>query len=243
MLDMFKSFDAQLDSGDVVSNFTKVVVDSDAYVAKISNAFLSTSAKGANYLRVTLELLKNSNDEPVSGEITDNIFFTNREGKFTYTTKANKESLLPGAQLFNDLTSIILGKSLNELNDDDLTTAAVDLWSSQSGKAEPTKVTVIKSLIDSQITVGINKVKRNKYSNGNLTNEVNYENRINKFFDADTKASKTELLTKSNELSAYDNWLKRNKGKEINEYTAIAVSLDDTQSTAVNANLEKLFSK
>ena len=211
------------------------VLDTDIYHCKIKTAIIS---KAGSSLAKNVTLLLDYKGR----EIRQQIWVSNRDGDVTYKDKQTKEDKnLPGFNQINSLCLLVAGKSLGDMDVEELT---VRLYDFESKKEIPQAVNCLTALHGEMVNIAlqrqtVDKTKLNETTKQyDATGEVRDQNEIIKFFAADKLVTISEVaefikglggnfddeVSNGNVLKAInkmgdeqgnyaDKWLDRNKGE------------------------------
>lgn len=207
------------------------VLESDIYPAIISMAYKGESRTGARYVHLILDINGHEHSET--------IYITSGEskGKLPYYEKDGKKYALPGFNIM-DAVVFIATKGDKRINSANLKfePKVIDVWDNSEAKKVKKEVQTLSDIIGKEITVCIQKVKKNKYSNGSLINESREENNIVKVLTSKLKTM-TEQINKENPVFS-EKWLDKNKGvtkdlfKEVNSASNSNSSVFDNVSVS-----------
>lgn len=196
-------------------------LDSNAYPATITMAYMSESEGGATAVNITA---KTRDDK----EIRAAIYVTSGRAKGQKTTyeRDGKTYPLPGFLLVNSLCQLATGKEISQLETEE---KVIKLYNFDSKAEVPTKVPVIVELLQKEIVIGLLKQTVDKSAKNDAgvyvaTGETREENEIDKFFcarDGFENLTLTEVKTKAagGEITEpfYNGWLEKNKGQIRNK--------------------------
>lgn len=190
------------------------VLDSDIYVMKIKDAYLTKSNGGA-----TGAVLIFDND---GSEFRQTLWITNKEG-IPYFEKDGKKRPLPGWALLNDLTLLVTDTPLENALDDTKEQAKM-VYNVETQKEEPQNLPTLVNLIGKETMLGVLKVteyKREQGGDGKWydSSETRTINTIDKFFDPQTQATLNEIETYEGpedefQPRTHNKWLSKWQGKE-----------------------------
>lgn len=157
-------------------------------------------------------------------KITDRQYITSGDAKGNkpYYEKDGKKLALPGFQHVDFMVGLLLGKSLVELDEQQ---ATLKLYNAAQGAEVPTEVTTYPELRGLKAKVGIKHIRQNKQvKQGNNyvpSNEEQSINEIDKYFDAETGKTSTEL--RANDDAAFINkWSEKFAGQVVDTYKPVA---------------------
>lgn len=142
--------------------------------------------------------------------------------KFTYTDKnSGEERPLPGYSQINSLCMLAAGMPLNKMNPEK---KVVGIYDYDEKKELPKETPVLMDLKDTKISIGVLKVledKQSKNSEGVYVSngETREVNRMDKFFQVDTRATLTELSAGEDSGKFAGKWLTKNKDLVKDETT------------------------
>ena len=174
------------------------VLPSGLYTAHIKSAYGGTSAKGAMFVRLSLE----SNDQ----SFDETIYVSNREGKYTYH-KNGKDYGLPGFNIMNAICAMVTGK---ELSEQDVESKKVKAWDPDQKKETIQDVPMLVDLIDGVVILGVLEVVEDKY-NGQ-PGETIRKNTIDAVFHEESRQTYSEA-SRGEDAKFIDTWEKSNEGK------------------------------
>jgi hypothetical protein len=199
------------------------LLDSDAYPATITMAYMSESEGGAKALNITAMTEDGK-------EIRGAIYVTSGRAKGQKPTyeKDGKTYPLPGYLLVNSLCQLATGKEISQLETED---KVIKLYNYEAKAEIPTTVPVVVELLQKQVVIGLLKQivdKTKETSPGSKvyvpTGETREENEIDKFFcarDGFENLTLTEVKTKAagGEVAEpfYASWIEKNKGQVRNK--------------------------
>lgn len=224
-MSIFGNMDLNVDRGTVSEGFTKTILSTGAYAATVITATVINSAKSAaKGVRVTFDI------EGVF--ITETYWFSNKEGKSTYTNKEGKAVLLSGARFLDDLSLVATGKRLNEQTTDE---RYVDAY--ENGKKVPKMATVLTSLLGTEVIALVRKIRRNarEQVNGEWV-DTNNETFVNEVFSTVSKTSKksgAEILT-NEEPTFFGKWVANNPETKVVDQYEVKAGLPTGSNTSNN---------
>jgi hypothetical protein len=196
-------------------------LESDAYPATITMAYMSESEGGATALNITAMTEDGK-------EIRGAIYVTSGRAKGQKTTyeKDGKTYPLPGFLLVNSLCQLATGKEISQLETEE---KVIKLYNFDAKAEVPTKVPVVVELLQKQIVIGLLKQTVDKSAKNDAgvyvaTGETREENEIDKFFcarDGFENLTLTEVKTKAAggeiEKPFHADWVEKNKGQTRNK--------------------------
>ncbi len=184
-------------------------IPSDVYEATLKTVYAGQSQRGAQNLTIIYE----ANDR----EISEVIYFTNKDGENFYKNKQDpkKKSPLPGFTTVNDLCLLATGFPLKEQKSE---TKTVKVWDWESRKEIPKPVECLTALHGKAIDLGVLEICENKQKANDQgvyvpTAETRMKNEINKIFHSDTKCTVLELRNGIEKGEVITTWRDRNQGK------------------------------
>ncbi|WP_299198236.1 hypothetical protein [uncultured Amphritea sp.] len=163
------------------------LVNSGVYDATVKMAYITpASSSKAQCMNIVLE---------VDGkEVRERVWFTNREGKPTYT-KDGKKFMLPGYETINDLCLVTTGHPFSEQTVEEKVIKVYDY----EAKGEVEKaLPVVTSILTKPLLAGVLMVRENKQEKNSAGDYVNIAetrdfNEFDKFFHKDTRKTVPEL--------------------------------------------------
>lgn len=166
------------------------VLESGIYNATISLAYLSTVASGATGLVLQF---KTEDDRVIRS--TQWVVSGTAKGCKNYYERNGKKNYLPGFLIANSLAKLTTGKEISELDTDE---KVINVYNPEAKAEVPTKVPMITELLGKEITIGLIKQISDKSAKGDdgqyhPTGETREENEIDKFFNAESKLTTTEI--------------------------------------------------
>jgi len=199
------------------------VLESGAYLAKVTLAYVTKSNGGATGL-----VLKTKTAD--GRDINQTLWMTagTAKGGKNFYEKEGVKHYLPGFIAANALSVLTTGKDIAEL---DTETKVVKVYSSEAKAEVPTKVEVVVDLLGKDIIIGLIKQTVDKTVKGaddkyESTGETRDENEIDKFFRAEDKLTTAEIRANASEPAFYNTWgakwngVTRNKAKGVAAGTA-----------------------
>lgn len=207
---------------------SRYVFPSDIYNAIVKQAYLTQAKSGARALTIILGIQDK--------EYSETIYFTNREGKNSYT-KDGKTYGLPGFNLLNAISFLCCGKEFKQAGKDSCEEKVVNIYNFDIKKEVPTSVPVIMDWIGKPIAVAlidqlVNKQEKNGQGEYRAVDETREENRISAVFSPDTHKTYTETKNDTEAKFCHE-WLKKYKtGEPYNRVkkTGIAPSSNNNPS-------------
>lgn len=187
------------------------VLDSGSYDAKITAAYVTTSAKGAMAINLVCDI--------DGREYREQLWITNSKGEnYFINKKTNSRVPLPGFTIVNDICLCTVGSDLKEL---DTTPRVFKIYDYDTKQEMPKEVPTITDLMGKEITLGILKqiVDKNvKNDAGDYvpSGETREENVIDKVFHCETKMTVNEAKDGKKEASFHAKWLAKNEGQVRN---------------------------
>lgn len=190
-------------------------VDTAIYTGTVKLAFAkksqSSDAQGVEY-HIDLKM-------PSGGSFTfrETQWVTNRNGEHTYQDKQDptKKHLLPGYQMIEALCLLTTGVPLSDQN---MAEKVFNLYDFEARKELPKSVPVLVDLIGKPITVAVVRQtvdQTTKDSNGvyQPNGKTRDENLADKFFQADTNLTTSEIRQGVESAIFAPAWETKNKGK------------------------------
>lgn len=145
----------------------------------------------------------------------------NAKGCKPYYERDGKKFPLPGFSQTDNMVKFFLDKPLTKLNEK---LATIKIYNSDQQKEVPTEVTVYPELRGLTAKVGLTKVRQNKsVKQGNAyvdTNEEQFINEFDKFFDFDTGCTKTELTAKA-EAAFIEKWKEKYENQVVDKFKEV----------------------
>lgn len=157
-------------------------------------------------------------------KITDRQYITSGDtkGNKPYYLKDGKKLPLPGFSHVDFMTNLLADKNLIDLEEQQ---ATLKLYNGAQGKEVATEVTTYPELRGLPAKVGIQKIRQNKQAKvGNSyqpTNEEQVINQIDKYFDAESGRTGTEIKAKG-EAVFINTWSKKFANELVDNYKEIA---------------------
>jgi len=166
------------------------VLESGIYNATVTLAYLSTAASGATGL-----VLQFKTEDARVIRSTQWVVSGTAKGCKNYYERDGKKNYLPGFLIANSLAKLTTGKEISELDTDE---KVINVYNPEAKAEVPTKVPMITELLGKEITIGLIKQISDKNAKGDdgqyhPTGETREENEIDKFFNADSKLTTTEI--------------------------------------------------
>ena len=205
------------DDGDSLGGFS--LLESEAYIMNIKQAFIITSPKGATGVSFEFTGANNS-------MLNTTIYVTSgtaKGGKNYYIRKDKNTGVetkhyLPGFNQVQAICQLTLGKNLQELAG--MTDKKhLNLYDKTAGKKTPTEIDSITPLIGQDIALGILKqlVDKNELDPATGTykpsGKTREENEVNKVFHAITGLTFLEAKANATEPKKLAEWRALNAGK------------------------------
>lgn len=183
------------------------VLESGIYSGTVKAAYV-LPGDGAMGINLILDL--------AGREYRETIYITTKNHEnFFINKKTGNKVPLPGFTLINDLCCLALKKPLAQIETEEKIFKIYD----KDAKAElPKSVQTITELTGKDIVVGIlhtkeDKTQKNAEGKYVPTGEFRDVNRIDKFFDAETKCTVNELSANKTEPEFLNKWIEKNAGK------------------------------
>jgi hypothetical protein len=157
-------------------------------------------------------------------KITDRQYITSGDSKGNkpYYEKDGKKLALPGFSHVDFMVGLLLNKSLVDLDEQQ---ATLKLYNAAQGSEVPTEVTTYPELRGLKAKIGIKQIRQNKQvKQGNSyvpSNEEQTINEIDKYFDAETGKTSTELRA-NDEAEFIKKWCEKFEGQTVDTYKPIA---------------------
>lgn len=182
-------------------------LETDAYLAKIKNAYVTMSKNNAMAVNLVCDI--------DGREYREQLWITNAQGQNFYTSKTGGRVPLPGFTVLNDICLCGVEKPLSQL---DTEPRVFKLYDYEAKTEMPKEVPTIIDLLDAEIILGITKQvvdKTVKDANGNYvpSGETREENVIEKVFHAETHKTVNEATSGIATAQFYDKWIAKNAGK------------------------------
>lgn len=169
-------------------------LDTDIYVGILKVAYAGKSDKGANFLQIIVEQVRNLNTGATVSDYRETAYFTNKEGSPTYE-KNGKEFFLPGYTVASDLLFMTTG---TDLTDAVFEEKVVNVYNFDEKKELPKSVMVAIEAVGQPVMFAIKKTiepKQTKGADGKYVNtgETREENSIEKVFHPEFKLTMLEI--------------------------------------------------
>lgn len=191
------------------------ILEGGASVFKIEAAYTQKAKSGA---LMFYTMLVNGDGQKLTD--TQCVASGDTKGNKPYYEKDGKKIPLPGYSHVEFMSDLILGKKLSELQSQE---ATIKLWNKDQGKEVPTKVTAYPELHGKKVMVGVKKIRDNKMTGPRYdipTAEERVYNEVDKYFDAETGKTKTELRGGS-DAEFLSKWRDKYEGKLVDNYTEV----------------------
>ena len=197
------------------------LIESGIVDFRIKTAFVVESSKGSKGLSLYFE----GKDDNSQYRETFYVTTGTEKGCVPYweNKKTGEKHSLKGYNLANAVCLLAAGVELSELETEN---KMIDLYSKEDQKEVPTEVEMCIELLDTEISIGILKVRENKNEQDPKTgdwlptNEERLTNQIDKFFDSESHMTVQETLdaaenglTYKEEDLFYTKWSKKWTGK------------------------------
>lgn len=234
------------------------VLDTDIYNVKIKTAYIG-KASSSEAKNVTLLM------DYKGREIRSQIWVSNKKGEVTYKDKTSKEDKnLPGFNQINSLCLLVAGKTLGDMDVEELT---VKLYDYDAKKELPQAVDCLTALHGEMVNIALQRQTVDKTAKNDATGEYDAtgetrdQNEVVKFFAADKLVTISEVaefikglggnfddevengkLLKAiskmgDEAGNYaDKWLERNKGQTYDKSTGKKAEGKAFAGKAANTN-------
>lgn len=178
----------------------KRTVETNIYQGKIKLAYLDKSKKSANSVNLLLEL----NGKVVN--FTEYVTSGTDKGCKNYyiDSKTQKKMLLPGMQAMNELAQVVTGVTIAK---QDMEEKVIKIFDYDLKKEAPVKRMVLTSLNNQPITVAIQEIRENKYSD---PTQAIFKNTILKVLHADTQTTLAEHNKGKTVATWAPKWLEKN---------------------------------
>lgn len=192
------------------------VLEGGVYPFRVEVAYTMKAASGA--LGFTTVFMNRDGQK-----ITDTQYITggDKKGNKPYYVKDGKKIPLPGYSHVDFMTDLLLNKPLTQLESQE---ATLKIWNKDAQKEVPTKVTVYPELRGKDVLLGLTKVRENKSKKvGNTyqpTPEERVFNEVDKFFDAETSKTKTELRS-GEDANFIEKWKAKFEGQLVDNYKEV----------------------
>lgn len=216
---------------DVVAGSGFQPLESNLYKAKIEMAYVKPAQSGALGVTIKFNVSEKGKDKPTP--FTQTFYVTKRPTQAqkdagelgdTFYVSNDKKYNLAGFNHVNDLTNLLLGLSLTEVNTEDKT---VKIYNSAEQKELEEIVPVMTGLIGKDLALAIIKVRTNKSEKqGNTyvpTAEERVFNEVDKFLTPEgfTSLEKTHGLS---EPEFANKWLDKWKDQTKDQYKEVVGS-------------------
>lgn len=214
------------------------VLETDAYMAEVTLAYLKKAASGALGTVFTFRTEDGR-------EITQTEWFQSGDAKgnkTTFTDQQTKEEMpLPGFTFCNNVCLLTAKKGLLALAGE-TEQKTVQIYDAKEGKPMPKDVEVLTPLLGKKILLGIEHQIVNKqqktdsgYQNTNEEREINV---ISVLCHAESRKTPAEIRNKMEQAEFIDLWLEKNKGNVINKFKSVANAPQSGNPTQSNAKSE-----
>lgn len=218
------------------------LVDSGVHNMIVEMAYVDKSAGGA--MSVNLHLKNPTNNALVRGS----IWITSGDAKGnknTYQDKEGKTHNLPGYNLANSLTQVVLGQNLNQLTTEE---KVIKRWDRDAKEELPQKTNVIMALVGQPVRAGIirqivDKNVKNGAGQYVPSGETREENEIDKFFRASDGLTQSEIKSGITTPEFLNQWSEKHTGNTRNKASKTAAPGNTTASgAAADKPADSLFS-
>jgi hypothetical protein len=193
------------------------VLDGNIYDMRLEVAYSQKSSSGAlGFFTVWVT--------SQGRKVTDRQYITSGDAKGNkpYYEKDGKKLPLPGFSHVDFMVSLLTGKNLIDLDEQQST---IKLYNAAQGKEAPTEVTTYPELRGLPCKVGIKQIRQNKQvkvGNGyQASNEEQIVNEISKYFDSETSKTSTELLAKT-DANFITKWSEKFANQLVDTYKPVA---------------------
>lgn len=203
------------ESKDVLGGFR--ALESDAYEGVVKLAYAGRSSGGAHFIGLHLMI--------DGKEYRENIYYTNKQGENFYVDKnTGKRKPMPGFTNVDELCLLTTGQPLAVQQTEE---RIVKLYDSNAKAETNQSVPVLIDVMDKPIVAGIMKEitdKTQKQPDGSYapTGDTREENRVNKFFHAETQGTVNEYKHDQKLGGFFEEWVAQNKGNTVDRYTKTA---------------------
>ena len=239
--DLFASDNDTEESGDVMPSAGFGPLDTGLYKMAIVLAYLSESKNGAHGLNLHLKKA-----DGTGSEIRQTLWMTSGKAKGqrnSYVDKNGVKHKLPGMEMADNLHALIDGKEMVNADSEE---KVVKLWNTTEGKEVNTTVSIITSLMNKPVLVGLHKCRDNKnvLKDGKYvpTSKERWSNEINKFFDPDTGMTYTEKKAKATEPVWLEKWKTSFDATYVRDrYEQVADEIADDFASAGGGQTKALF--
>lgn len=206
-MSMFKGMNTEgmEETKDTLGGFR--ALDSDAYEGVVKLAYAGRSSGGASFIGLHLMI--------DGKEYRENLYYTNKQGENFYLDKnTGKKRPMPAFTNVDELCLLTTGQPLENQETEE---RIVKLYDPTSKTETNQSVPVLIDVMDKPIIAGILKEivdKTQKQPDGTYaaTGETREENRVNKFFHAETQGTVNEYKHDQKLGEFYENWVAQNKG-------------------------------
>lgn len=149
--------------------------------------------------------------------VTQTIYFSNKEGKFTYKSKTDgKEQPLPGYSQVDSILQTITGKGISN---QEVEEKVINIYDYTARKEVPVKRKVFVDTINKPVAVGIQHISEER-----TTKDSNYTvgdgtyrdfNEFNKWFDPETGLTNAEAKASATEPKFLATWKASNPADKV----------------------------
>lgn len=196
-------------------------IESGAYDAEITLAYLKQSAKKAMALEIHAKLGDGRN-------YRETFWITSGEDKGcknTYQDKEGNQQYLPSFLMANSLATLACGSPLRSIMESTVEKKKVPIYNFTSRQEELEEVPVITGLIGKSVTLGIlrkriNKQAKNDQGNYVDTNEERFITEIDKVFEFGTHLTSTEKAA-GGEAEFYKRWVEEKTGNTVDLFKEV----------------------
>lgn len=181
---------------------------SGVYTGTMQLAYLDQSTGGAHCATFLVKI----GDRVVS----QTIYFSNKEGKFTYKNKDNKEQPLPGYSQVDAILTAVTGKGIAG---QEVEEKVINIYDYTARKEVPAKRKVFVDTINKPVAVGIDHVseERTTKDSGYTVGDGTFRdfNEFNKWFNPETGLTTTETKAGATEPKYLETWKAQHEGKTV----------------------------
>lgn len=207
---------------------------SDIYNLTIKHAYAAKSKGGAMGINLVMETPEGDTIKDqqwvTSGDQKGNKNFYVRKGKAKKdgTAGADIRNYLPGFSAINSLCKLAIGKELSELSTE---TKTIKIFNFAEKAEQNTDVEMIMDLVGQKIAAGVlyqivDKTAKNDAGEYVPTGQVRKVNTVDKYFNAQTRMTTSEITAKLPKGEFAEAWLAKWKDQ-----------IDDTSTKNVNPSV------
>lgn len=194
-------------------------IPSDVYPITIDVMYVKVAKSGAK----AISLHGKKED---GSDYAEDFYFTAGEAKGGkhYTENNGTKRYLPGFNMMNAATSILMGKSILALEADDVETKVVKQRNPETKKDEPVEVQALVGVKGKVLKLGIQRVVQNanKQVDGKwvTTNDKRTQNQTDRIFNEDGLTF-NELKAEETEPNFINDWLEKWQGKDNDRFKEV----------------------